>query len=269
MIRHALITGGSSGIGFELARQIVRNGTSVSILARRPEKLAEAEKALRPLADAHGARVLTYSVDVSDRKACESACQIASDALGVPDLTILNAGQARPGYFEEMTPDVFETMMAVNYFGVLWCARALAPAMTMRGNGHIVFVASGAALVGLFGYTAYAPSKFAVRGLAESLRGELKPKGVNVSIVYPPDTETPQLEQENRTKPAETKAITASGGVMSAEAVARAILKGIARNRFAIAPGFEMSALERLHSLLAPGLRWHFDRLCKAARLHR
>jgi len=262
-MQHVLITGGSSGIGLELARQSVSTGASVSLLARGPEKLANAADKLKPLAELHGGKISTYAVDVRDRQACEHACQMASETLGVPDLAILNAGQARAGYFEDLTAEVFENMMTVNYFGALWCARALVPAMTARGSGHLSFVSSGAALIGLFGYTAYAPSKFAVRGLAEALRGELKPKGVDVSVVYPPDTDTPQLAEENLTKPAETKAITASGGTMQADAVARAILKGIARQQFTIAPGLEMKALNRLHSLIAPGLRWYFDRLSK------
>ena len=69
-------------------------------------------------------------------------------------------------------------------------------------------ISSGAALVGVYGYSAYSPSKYAVRGLAEVLRGEFKPDSVNVSIVYPPDTDTPQLAQENKTNPAETFAIS-------------------------------------------------------------
>jgi 3-dehydrosphinganine reductase len=100
-----------------------------------------------------------------------------------------------------------------------------------------------------------------LRGLAESLRGELKPLGIRVSIVYPPDTDTPQLAAENRTKPPETKLITETAGIWQAEAVAREIVKGIEKGTFAIAPGLEMKLLTRFHSLLTPVLNWYFDRI--------
>jgi 3-dehydrosphinganine reductase len=156
--------------------------------------------------------------------------------------------------------------MAVNYFGTLYPIRAVVPAMRARRRGAVVLISSGAGLIGLFGYTPYAPTKFAVRGLAESLRGELRPAGVHVMIVYPPDTETPQLHEECLTKPVETKAITAGGGLWSAEAVARVTLEGLRKGRFSVAPGLQISALARLHSLIAPLLFSSFDKTARKAR---
>ena len=127
-------------------------------------------------------------------------------------------------------------------------------------------ISSGAGLVGLFGYTPYSPSKFALRGLAESLRGELKQMGIQVAIAYPPDTDTPQLAAENLTKPPETKLITETAQMWTAERVAKAILRGIQRQQFVITPGLEMQLLYRFHSLLAPVLQWYFDRLVARAR---
>ena len=83
--------------------------------------------------------------------------------------------------------------------------------------------------MGLFGYTTYSPSKFALRGLAEALRAELSDENIGVSIVYPPDTETPMLEEENKIKPEETKLITGVVKTWSAEAVADCIMRGIAQ----------------------------------------
>lgn len=131
--------------------------------------------------------------------------------------------------------------------------------MQQRRQGHIVLISSGAGLIGMYGYTAYSPTKFALRGLAESLRGEMKLIGVDVSIVYPPDTDTPQLEEENKTKPIETKIITGTANTWSAESVAFEIVQGIQKKSFAINPGFEMALLSRLHSLLAPGINWYMD----------
>ncbi|MBD1912898.1 SDR family oxidoreductase [Leptolyngbya sp. FACHB-16] len=254
---HAIITGGSSGIGLATAHRLVQAGMNVSLVARDPGKLAIAQSALTP----SSTQVQVFSADVSDRTQAEAAMAGAIAALGTPDLLITCAGIAHPGYFRELPIDIFEQTMAINYFGTLYCIRAVLPAMEVRQRGHLVLVSSGAGLVGLYGYTPYSPTKFALRGLAEALRGEVKPSGIGVSIVYPPDTDTPQLEAENRTKPEETKRITATAETWSADGVAQEILRGVERRVFAITPGTEMSVLNRLHSLLAPGLNWYFDRL--------
>ncbi len=151
--------------------------------------------------------------------------------------------------------------MAVNFFGSLYSIQAALPTLERQHQGQIVLISSGAGLIGIYGYTAYAPSKFALRGLAESLRGELKTKGITVSIVYPPDTDTPQLAKENETKPPETKAITQTAATWTALAVAQSILRGIERQQNEITPGLEMTILNRWHSLLRPLLNWYFERI--------
>ena len=263
--QHVLITGGSSGIGLALACQAAADGARLSLIARDPVKLAAA--ALHVSAAAPAApEIFTAPADVADEKKLVAAIRAAEAIHGPVDMLITSAGVARPGHFEEIPVEVFERTMAVNYFGTLYAVKAVTPSMRERGRGKIVLISSGAGLVGLFGYTAYAPSKFALRGLAESLRGELKPAGVAVSIVYPPDTDTPQLAEENLTKPEETKALTAAAGLWTAEAVARATLEGVRRGRFAITPGVQLTALAWLHSLIAPVLRWSFDRTAARAR---
>jgi 3-dehydrosphinganine reductase len=256
--RHVIITGGSSGIGKATARLALQRGARLSIVARDQAKLAQAKAELE--AEVAGAEVVTISADLADREQAIAAMQQAI-ALGEPDLLVTSAGIAHPGYFQELPLTVFEQTMAINYFGTLYCLKAVVPAMVQRGQGQIVLVSSGAGLIGLYGYTPYSPSKFALRGLAESLRGELKVAGVGLSIVYPPDTDTPQLEAENRTKPEETKRITATAEMWTADGVAAAIWKGIEKKAFVIAPGQEMTVLARLHSLIGPGLNWYFDRI--------
>jgi 3-dehydrosphinganine reductase len=118
---------------------------------------------------------------------------------------VTSAGIAVPHYFEDTPLAVHERSMAVNYFGTLHVVRAALPVMRQRRRGRILMVSSSAGLMGLFGYCSYNPSKFALRGLAEALRAELRADGVGVSVAYPPDTETPMLEEENKTKPEETK----------------------------------------------------------------
>ena len=262
--QHVLITGGSSGIGLALARQVAAAGARISLVARDPGRLAAAQATIR--AEHPGADVGTFPADVAVHAQVLAALAEAERVHGPVDVLITSAGVARPGYFEEVPVEVFERTMAVNYFGTLYPLKALVPAMRRRGRGAVVLISSGAGLYGIFGYTPYAPSKFALRGLAEALRAELKGTGVRLLIVYPPDTATPQLAEENRTKPVETKAITAGAGLWTAEAVARATLEGLARGRFSVTPGFRLTLLAWWHSVLAPVLHWSFDRTARRAR---
>jgi 3-dehydrosphinganine reductase len=247
-----------------LAHGLAQGGWDLTLLARNPERLAAAEGALR----AHGVSVATRSVDVADAAGVEQAVAAAIAALGPPALVVACAGIVVPGRLEAQPLDAFQRTMAVNYFGTLHLIRAVLPSMRAHRGGRLVLVASGAALIGLYGYSSYAPSKFAVRGLAEALRSEFVPERVAVSVVYPPDTDTPGYREELRHRSEISNRLAGAGGLMTAEAVARAILRGIERGRFVIAPGASMAALVRLHSVAAPILhRFWFDPLI--ARLHR
>lgn len=264
--QHAIITGGSSGIGKATALLLAKAGAHISIIARTQATLEAATADIEAARANSTQQVIAISADVADREQIEQAIQSAIAQIGPPDLLITSAGIARPGYFQDIPIDVFERTMSINYFGTLYSIRAVLPAMAQRKQGHIVLISSGAALMGLYGYTPYSPSKFALRGLAESLRGELKVMGLRTSIIYPPDTDTPQLIAENKTKPPETKLITGTAKTWSAEGVAKAIMRGMEKGRFAIAPGLEMTLLEKLHSLLSPLINTYFDGLVTKAR---
>jgi 3-dehydrosphinganine reductase len=263
---HAVISGGSSGIGLALARRLAIAGWDLTLLARDPDRLAAAHDALAGLGGTTR-RVHTESVDVADSAAVERAVAAAIATLGPPGLLVASAGIVVPGIFDALPLDAFRRTMDVNYFGTLHLVRAALPAMRREGSGRIVMIASGAALLGVYGYTSYAPSKFAVRGLAETLRSELAPDGIGVSIVYPPDTDTPQLREELRLRPDITSRIAGSAKALSADAVADAILRGVAHRRFIIAPGAAMTALALFHSLAGPLLhRFWFDPLVARAQ---
>ena len=246
---HVLITGGSSGIGLATAHLAIERGARVSLIARRADVLDEAAVALR----AAGGKVAVAATDVADAAQVDLAIGTLTAALGPVDVAICSAGQARPGYFQELDPALFREMMDVNYFGTVNVVRAVVPSMIERRAGSIVGVSSAAGLVGVFGYTAYAPTKFAVRGFLESLRGELLPHGIHVGCSFPPDTDTPQLADENRYKPRETKAISGTIKPLSAERVAKSIIEGIEKERFAIVPDISTRGLAKLAGL-APGL---------------
>jgi 3-dehydrosphinganine reductase len=259
--QHIIVTGGSSGIGKAIAAIYLSRGANVTIIARDGAKLGAAREELLSQGGVAGANVLALSADVADRTAIVAAILKAIEEFGTPALLVNSAGIARPGYFEELPVDSFHEQMSVNYFGTLNATRAVLPSMRTAGRGRIVFVASGAALIGVFGYTAYGASKFALRGFAEALRSELRPSGIGVSVAYPPDTDTPQLHEENLVKPRETKIISGSAQTWTAQDVAKTIVAGVDSGRFAITPGWEMTILNWTHSFLRPMLNWHFDRL--------
>lgn len=236
---HVIITGGSSGIGLAVARQYVARGARVSLIARGQDRLTAA-------ASDFGPDVLTEAVDVADGPALVAAIGRLVATAGECDVLVTAAGLARPGHFLELDDDVFRTMMEVDYFGTLTAIRAVAPAMVARGNGSIVSICSGTALLGFYGYTAYAPAKFAVRGLMEALRSELTPAGIHVACVYPPDVDTPQLADENQYKPAETFAISGSVKPIPADQVATAVMRAIDHRRFAVYPDRSIALLAAL-----------------------
>ncbi|MGV2828345.1 SDR family oxidoreductase [Myxosarcina sp. GI1(2024)] len=261
--QHAIVTGGSSGIGKATAQLLARQGANLTLIARDRHKLESAKRELEAEVVTPTQQIITLAADVAHEPEITAAISTAIARLGTPSMLIASAGMAIPGYFQELSLEVFETTMAVNYFGTLHTIRAALPAMERQRQGSIVLISSGAGLIGIYGYSAYSPSKFAIRGLGESLRAELKPKGIQVCVVYPPDTQTPQLARENKTKPPQTKMITETAATWTAAAVAAEILQGIETGRAAIAPGSIMRLLHRFHSLIAPILNWSFDRAIK------
>ncbi len=234
--RVALVTGGSSGIGVALARQLADQGANVWLLARQENVLKESTARL---SSAHGQRHGYVVADVTAWDQVQAAVESVRREVGVPDLLINSAGITYPGYVEEIPLEIFHQVMDTNYFGTVNAVRAVLPGMLERGNGHIVNMGSVAGYIGSFGYAAYGASKFAVRGFSDVLRLELKPRGVRVSLVLPPDTDTPQLAFEHKIAPPETREINSTTGVLPADTVAKQILDGVRRRKYIILPGFE------------------------------
>lgn len=261
---HVLVTGGSSGIGLATARLVLERGARVSIVARDSNRLAAAAAALEAgVGDA--TRVAAQAADVTDSVGLEQTFALLTAQLGPVDVLVANAGGAVPGHFEELDASVFESQMRLNYFGTLHAIRAVVPAMRSRGAGHILVVSSDAGIVGVYGYSAYSPAKFAVRGLAEALRAELKPHGIVVACAFPPDTDTPGLAAEDATKPLATKRISEGIRVRSTEEVAKAIVRGIERDRVVVTADATSAFLARTSGLIAPFVRRSMDRHVRKA----
>jgi 3-dehydrosphinganine reductase len=249
-----LITGGSSGIGLATACQLSRLGANIWILARDSKKLEGALQQIQEAARSADQQFGMLSADVTNWQEIKDVLTQWKSQIGIPDILINSSGIVEPGYFEETPLETFHLMMDVNYFGMLHVIKNLIPDMIARRSGHIVNISSGAGFVGWYGYGAYGPSKYAVRGLCEQLRTEMKPFGIKVSVVFPFDTQTPQLEYEDTRKPPETKALSSMiGSPVKAEFVAKTILNGITHGNFYIIPGLDVKVLFFLYNAF-PGL---------------
>jgi len=236
--KKAYIVGGSSGIGLSIARKLSHEGAHIIIFARQKERLESALKQIISCRMTKEQRFSSMQVDVSNKDDVERVMSEAVSKFGVPELLLNCAGSVQPYKFEQITYQQFDEIMKVNLYGSRNTIAVLLPHMKKQG-GHIVNVSSMSGLIGTFGYTDYSASKFAVIGFSEALRSELKQHGITVSVLCPPDTDTPGLEKENRTKPEETKALTAKAKLMKPDEVAEATIRGIRRNKFIIIPGVE------------------------------
>lgn len=258
----ALITGGSSGMGLALAQLLAGEGARVWILARHKDRL---ESAIRSLASESGGTPGMLAADVTDPQQVEAAIKRLTDQAGVPDILVNAAGSSHPGYLQQTALGTYREMMDLNYFGTVHMVQSVLPGMLARGSGYIVNFSSMAGFMVPFGYAAYAPSKYAVRGFSDSLRLELKPLGIRVSVVFPPDTDTPGMANENKTKPYETLEAFSSKLVSSAD-VAKRLLQSMKRGQYVILPGSEAGLYYRLMFLAGDAIYPLFDLILAQAR---
>ncbi len=207
-------------------------GADVALVARDAQKLAAARDQLT--ATHPGSRVLTLSLDIANHKGAQSELDGLLRDLGGLDVLVNNAGSMTLGLFSEITLERHAAAMEANYTGHLTMTHLLLPAIKESKQGRIVFVSSVAGFLGIYGYSAYSPAKFAMTGLAECLRQELKDSGVTVSVAFPPDTETPMLTYEKDHGLAETKALAGKVKPKSADFVAGRIVSGAMAGKFEI-----------------------------------
>ncbi len=236
--KHVYIVGGSEGIGLETAKLFSAMGAHVIIFARTKEKLERAIKEIETKRLSPTQKYASMELDVVDPILVKTILEKAIATFGTPDIFINAAGRAYPHYFEDVTYEQFEQTMRVNFFGMRHTVAAVLPFMKAKG-GSIVNVSSMAGVAGVFGYTDYSASKFAIIGFSEALKSEIKWHNINVNVLCPPDTDTPGFKVENTTKPAETREISKAAKVRTPEYVAKALVNGIKKNKFLIFPGFD------------------------------
>jgi 3-dehydrosphinganine reductase len=231
-----IVTGGSSGIGLATARLYATRGCDVAIVGRSADKLAAAQVELLGIATAQGQRIAARQADLSDFAQAEAAIDsLVADGFA-PDILVNSAGVIVPGEFATMPLEGFESNLTNGYWSVVYPCRAVVPHMLARRRGHIVNVSSAAGYLAFYGYTGYSSAKFAVMGFSEALRFELKPTGIEVHVVCPPDTDTPALAYELTLRLPETDATLGNIRPISAEKVAAAIVRGVDRGKYLIIP---------------------------------
>ena len=208
----ALVTGASGGIGQAIARALARRGADLVLTARRVD-------ALEALAAETGGRVV--ACDLSDR---ESLMRLVEEA-GPVDVLVAGAGNPGSGRIETFTVDEIDRAIDVNLRSPMILARVLCEGMAERGSGHIVFISSLSGKAGTVRTSIYAATKFGLRGFAQALREDLRPRGVGVSTVFPGFIRNAGMFHES--------GATLPGyvGTKTPEDVADAVVSAIERNR--------------------------------------
>jgi 3-dehydrosphinganine reductase len=237
--KNVLVTGGSSGIGLDLAKSYIRQGANVTLLARNQSRLDDAVKECLAQCLTADQKVLAFSVDVGDASALSECVAEVNKAMGTLDLLILSAGIVQSIRLMEQSEQQFNNIIQTNVMGSRLVVKAFLPEMIKAGKGHVCFVASLGGLIAGYGYSAYSASKFAVIGMAGALRQELHSAGVGVSVLCPPEVDTPMVTNEANHILAETRFIKDIGGRLSTATVAKATVRGINNNQFMIVPGFK------------------------------
>ena len=232
----AVVTGASSGLGAEMARQLARAGWKVGLTARRLDELEALAASIRR----DGGTAWVAAADITEPESLRQAFRSIVDQLGQIDLLIANAGVGRGLSGREFVADRFDQMVRVNLIGVGYALEAVLPSMIERGRGHIVGISSLAGFRGLPGSAAYGATKAGLSALLEGLRPELKPLGIAVTTVHPGYVRTPMIAGQTNPKPF----------VMDVDRAAAIILRGVERKQSRVDFPWRMAAIVQLVRLL-------------------
>jgi short-subunit dehydrogenase len=249
-----LITGGSRGLGLVLARQLARKGAKLAICSRTSDQLDRARQELEGM----GAQVIAFTCDVTDRNQVHSMMSNIRQHYGRIDVLINNAGVIQVGPLETMTIEDYEEAMKAHFWAPLYTMMDVIPQMKQRGEGRIVNVTSVGGKIALPHMVPYSASKFALVGLSEGMRSELKKDNVLVTTVVPDLTRTgsPRNVQVKGDHQAEYAWFKIADSLplltQSAEAAAARIITAIEQGEAEVALTFSGRLLDAIHGI-APG----------------
>ena len=223
-----VVTGASSGIGESTARQFGREGAKVVLTARRLDRLEALAQEIHDMKT--GAETLVVQADLSKLEDIVSLITQTMNTFGRIDVLVNNAGFGRLNWLEKLDPEKdIEAQFDVNVLGVVQTTRQALPVMIKQHAGHIINMCSMAGLVATPTYTIYAACKHAVHGFSEALRREVKPWGIDVSMIYPGGVATEFAHNAGIKR--KTQATTPKFLLLSAEDVGRAVLQLVRRPR--------------------------------------
>jgi short-subunit dehydrogenase len=249
------LTGASSGIGRALAIALAAQGGTVAIADRDADGLAETAR----LARAAGGTISTHALDVTDEAAVDAFAAAVVTEHGAVDVVINNAGVSLFGSVLEASTDEMKWLMDVNFWGVVYGCKAFLPALLRRPEATIVNISSLFGLYGPPGQSAYAASKFAVRGYSESLRGEMTNTKVHVVTVHPAGIKT-NIAKSGRVAAAAdpvraakmTKKFDERFLTIAPERAAADIIRGIVNNADRVLIGADAVRIDVMTRLLGP-----------------
>ena len=264
--RRVFLTGGSSGIGAALAKLLVESGAQVFLVARDEARLRSCARALEPLAAESGGAVHFSCLDISQRADIGPVVSQAREAMGGIDTLINNAGIGHVASFVDTPEAIFDSIVPTNYVGTIDVTRACMRDLLQAEDAMLITVCSLVAVAGIYGYTAYGSTKYAIRGFMECLRQELLGTGVVVSVSYPGDVETPLLTHELKMRPPENQAVAGTVQPITADRAARKILEGAARGAFEVFIDSQSKTVNRLVRFAPGASRWYMDRCMRRAR---
>jgi 3-dehydrosphinganine reductase len=243
-----VITGGSSGIGKAVALELLKSGASVAIIARRKAVLDECKKDLMSKVSSSEVSCSIHVGDVTDEASMLKVMkEISHEHKSQIDGVITSAGISLPKPFQETTSQDWSSLINLNILGTRNSIFSALPFFSSKG-GRIVCISSQAGQVGLYGYTAYSASKFALTGFTQALQQELWNRGILVTLAFPPDTDTPLLAEENKSKPLITKLLSESSTMVQPDVVAKSILSAVASGSPYASVGFDGWMLTTLTS---------------------
>lgn len=259
-----VITGGSSGIGFALAKEFAKQNAHVTIISRDKNKLSSAQEVLAALTNKVSA-VDTIQANVALQDEIDNAINSVGNKFGKIDVLINCAGIATYGRFKDQLVENMEKCMQINYMGSVYASKS-AWQFLKEAKGQLSFVSSVAGYLGLIGYSSYSPTKFAITGLAETLRFEGADENIRVSIIYPPDTDTPMLRDGNIHNIPECIALSKNIKVKTAEEVAQIYIRGLQKNEFEIYCDLDSRMIRWLKNNFPSILNYATNRIIKKAR---